>query len=95
MKRYLSTSSLCAAAVVGALAVPLLLDAPAWAQQPQQRRRLPRIAETAQRIDEDPIDQRIVGRVRTLLPVADGIERMHRHGRVRGANTGVGRQVMA
>jgi arylsulfatase len=37
MKRYLSTSSLCAAALVGVLATPVLMNAPAWAQQPQQQ----------------------------------------------------------
>jgi arylsulfatase len=37
MKRYLSTSSLCAAALVGVLATPVLMNAPAWAQQQQQQ----------------------------------------------------------
>ena len=38
MKRYLSTSNLCAAALVGALAATVLPAAPAWAQAQQQRK---------------------------------------------------------
>ena len=40
MRKYLSTLRLCAAALIGALAVPALMNAPAWAQQQQQQKKL-------------------------------------------------------
>ena len=43
MRKYLSTLRLCAAALIGALAVPALMNAPAWAQQQQQQKKLPNI----------------------------------------------------
>jgi arylsulfatase len=43
MRKYLSTLSRCVAALIGALAVPALMNAPAWAQQQQQQQKPPNI----------------------------------------------------